>query len=105
MENNHLINKINSIKTQTELNEYKTKINEAFEKRAEFISLCEVANKASQKSFGYIKEAFENISPVLFNVKGGRKMINKYISTINNRFSKYVKIYCPSPALHRDYHR
>ena len=76
------LNKINSIKTQSELNEYKAKINEAFEKRAEFISLCEVANKASQKSFGYIKEAFENISPVLFNVKGGRKMINKYISTI-----------------------
>lgn len=77
-----ILNKINSIKTQTELNEYKTKINEAFEKRAEFISLCEEANKASQKSFGYIKEAFENISPALFNIRGGRKTINKYITTI-----------------------
>ena len=77
-----ILNKINSIKTQTELNEYKTKINEAFEKRAEFIYLCEVAKNASQKSFGYIKEAFENISPLLFNIKGGRKMISKYVSTI-----------------------
>ena len=85
-----ILDKINSIKTQSELNEFKNIVNEAFEKRANFISLCEVADNASKKSFGYIKEAFETISPTLFNIKGGRPLIYKYMQTIkeNNNLTK-----------------
>ena len=49
-----LIKKINNIKTNKELSEYKAKIDEAFEKRKNFITLCEIANENSNKSFGYI---------------------------------------------------
>jgi hypothetical protein len=61
-----LIKKINSIKTINELEAYKAQVNEAFAERKEFINLCEVANNTSIKNFGYIKEAFEAISPSLF---------------------------------------
>lgn len=86
----NILDKINSIKTQSELNEFKNIVNEAFEKRANFISLCEVADNASKKSFGYIKEAFETISPTLFNITGGRPLIYKYMKTIkeNNNLTK-----------------
>lgn len=78
-----LIKKINSIKTNNELLDYKAKIDEAFKKRQEFITLCEVANDNSTKDFGYIKEAFETISPMIFNKKGGKNILKKYTKTIN----------------------
>ena len=77
-----ILNKINEIKTNKELLDFKSKINEAIEKRQKFISLCEVAEEKSTKSFGYIKEAFENISPDLYNKKGGIKLMGKYVRTI-----------------------
>lgn len=77
-----LINKINSIKTINELESYKAQINEAFAKRKEFINLCEIANDKTTKDFGYIKEAFENISPYLFQKQGGKTIMNKYMKTI-----------------------
>lgn len=91
----NMINKINTLKTQNELNEFRKTINEALDNRAKFISLCELANNASQKSFGYIKEAFETISPNLFNINGGRKIINKYTKTIkeNKNLSKLHTLY------------
>ena len=84
-----ILNKINSIKTHTELNNFRTVVNEAFEKRANFITLCEIADSASKKSFGYIKEAFESISPTLFNTKGGKPIIYKYMSTIKENKNLY----------------
>lgn len=77
-----LINKINSIKTINELESYKAQINEAFAKRKEFINLCEIANDKTTKDFGYIKEAFENISPYLFQKQGGKAIMNKYMKAI-----------------------
>ena len=65
-----------------ELESYKLSINEAIENRKNFISLCEMADSASKKSFGFIKEAFENISPELFNTKEGKKIISNYVKTI-----------------------
>lgn len=76
------IQEIQNIKTITELELYRKAINEAIENRKNFISLCEVADNASKKSFGYIKEAFETISPELFNIKEGKIVINKYVKTI-----------------------
>jgi hypothetical protein len=62
--------------------DYKSKIDEAFNKRQSFINTCEIANESSTKSFGFIKEAFENISSQLFGKKGGKKLINNYIKTV-----------------------
>lgn len=91
----NILNEINTIKTQSELNKFKEEINEAFEKRSKFITLCDEANKASLKSFGFIKESFENISPLLFNNKEGKKILNRYITTIKNNknLSKLHSLY------------
>lgn len=78
----NILNEIQNIKTQTELDKFKTIVNEAFEKRAEFINLCDFANRISKKSFGFIKESFESISPSLFNTKGGKKIMSNYMLTI-----------------------
>lgn len=90
-----LIKKINNIKTNKELSEYKAKIDEAFEKRKRFITLCEIANENSNKSFGYIKESFENISGQLFTKRGGKKLINNYMKTIkeNKNLSSLYSLY------------
>ena len=53
------------------------------------LTLCEIADSASKKSFGYIKEAFESISPTLFNTKGGKPIIYKYMSTIKENKNLY----------------
>ena len=91
----NILNEIQNIKTQSELNAFKTKVNEAIEKRAEFLNLCDFANKASQKSFGFIKESFESISPVLFNKKGGKKILSNYMLTIkeNKNLLKLHNLY------------
>lgn len=91
----NILNKINSIKTQNELKEFRKIINEALDNRANFISLCEVANTASQKSFGYIKEAFEAISPSLFSTQEGKKVINKYLKVVkeNKNLSNLYTLY------------
>jgi hypothetical protein len=76
------IQEIQNIKTLNELEVYEKTIKEAIENRKEFISLCEAADNASKKSFGFIKEAFETISPELFNSKSGKQVISKYVNTI-----------------------
>lgn len=76
------IDKIDSFKTLNELEAYRKAVNEACDKRAEFITLCEKANSLSEKSFGYIKEAFEAISPELFKTSDGKKIMNKYTKVI-----------------------
>lgn len=86
---------INTFKTRKEVEDYRKKINEACDKRSEFITLCEHANSLSEKSFGYIKEAFEGISPMLFKTTNGKKIINRYAKTIRNthNLSALHKIY------------
>lgn len=76
------IHEIQNIMTMNELEDYHSAINEAIENRKKFITLSEMANNASKKSFGFIKEAFEGISPELFNSVKGKKIINKYVNTI-----------------------
>lgn len=89
------ITEIKNIKTISELEAYSKMINEAINERKNFISLCEVANNASKKSFGFIKEAFENISPELFKTKTGKAIINKYVNTIkeNKNLSNLHTLY------------
>jgi hypothetical protein len=76
------VSKINTFKTREELEIYRNEINEAIDKRIEFINLCNIADDASKQSFGYIKEAFENISPILFKTSEGKKIIKKYTKII-----------------------
>lgn len=89
------VDKINSFKTINELEAYRKEINEACDKRAEFITLCEKANSLSEKSFGYIKEAFEAISPELFKTSEGKKIMNKYSKMVreNKNLSSLHSLY------------
>jgi hypothetical protein len=75
-------NIINTFKTLKEVEDYRAMVNEMCDKRSEFIAICEQANKISNKSFGFIKESFEAISPELFKTNEGKKLMNKYTKTI-----------------------
>lgn len=83
------ISKIQSFNTIDEVEQYRKEVNEACDKRAEFISLCKVADDLSNKSFGYIKECFEAISPELYSSKEGRGIMAKYANTVKK--SKNLK--------------
>ena len=76
------INEIDKMKTISEVENYRKSVNEACDKRAEFISSCIKANELSEKPFGFIKESFESISPELFKTADGKKIMNKYTATI-----------------------
>lgn len=78
---------IQDIKTLNELETYRTELNKALNKRAERISLCNEAAELAEKPFGYIKEAFEAISPILFSSKEGKNTINKYTKAIRENKS------------------
>jgi hypothetical protein len=82
-------NLINTLKTRTEVEKYRAQMNEMCDKRNEFITLCEQANSLSEKSFGYIKEAFETLSPSLFNSSEGKKLINKYTKIVKEHKNLY----------------
>lgn len=86
---------INDFKTIKEVEDYRKKINEACDKRADFIILCEKADKLSQKPFGYIKDCFEAIAPELFESKDGKKIMAKYSKAIreNNNLSALHSLY------------
>lgn len=86
-------NIINTFKTIKEVEEYRNMVNEMCDKRSEFISLCNEANNLGEKSFTYIKECFESLSPELFKTNEGKKLINRY--------TKLVKENKNLSALHR----
>lgn len=73
---------IKSFKTVKEVEDYRAKINEECDSRVDFINSVRKADSLSNKSFGYIKECFEAISPKLFETKEGKVIINKYMSAI-----------------------
>lgn len=75
-------NIINTFKTINEVEEYRDMVNEMCDKRHSFIVLCEEANKLSDKSFSFIKESFESLSPMLFKTTEGKKLMNRYTKMI-----------------------
>lgn len=75
-------NTINSFKTVKEVEEYRKKINEECNSRIKFINSVRTADELSNKSFGYIKECFEALSPELFENVHGKKILTKYIDTV-----------------------
>ena len=83
-------NIINTLKTRKEVENYRAQINEMCDKRNEFIALCEQANSLSEKPFGYIKEAFEALSPSLFNNPEGNKLLNRYTKVVKENKNLYT---------------
>lgn len=86
---------IQNLNTVNEIEKIRHEINEALDARRELITNCITADKASRKSFGYIKESFENISPKLFETKKGKALIKEYANTIksNKTLSSMHAIY------------
>lgn len=76
------IDYVNTLNTIQEVESYRNMINEMCDKRHKFIVLCEEAKELSTKSFGFIKESFEALSPILFKSSEGKKLMNKYTKMI-----------------------
>ena len=75
-------NIVNTFKTIQEVETYRNMVNEMCDNRHKFIVLCEEASELSDKSFGFIKESFEALSPMLFKTSEGKKLMNKYTKMI-----------------------
>jgi len=73
---------IQSLNTIQEIETLRNEINEKLNERRLFIESCVMGDMLSRKSFGYIKEAFENISHQLFKTKGGKKIIKEYAELV-----------------------
>ena len=73
---------VNTLNTIQEVESYRNMINEMCDNRHKFIVLCEEAKELSTKSFGFIKESFEALSPNLFKSSEGKKLMNKYTKMI-----------------------
>lgn len=73
---------VNTLNTIQEVESYRNMINEMCDNRHKFIVLCEEAKELSTKSFGFIKESFEALSPILFKSSEGKKLMNKYTKMI-----------------------
>ena len=73
---------VNTLNTIQEVESYRNVINEMCDNRHKFIVLCEEAKELSTKSFGFIKESFEALSPILFKSSEGKKLMNKYTKMI-----------------------
>ena len=78
------VDKINTFKTINEVEEYRKKMNEECDRRANLISVYTKAGELSNKNFGAIKEAFETISPELFKTNEGKAIMKKYAKTIKD---------------------
>ena len=87
--------KINDIKSLEELDAYQNKLNEMFDTRRRVLNLVSEAKEMGNKTFGYLKESFENMSPKLFKSDEGKVVMNKYAKTIkeNKSLSSLHKLY------------
>lgn len=74
--------KISKVKDFDKLEEIRKSLNEACDKRHSELSDYKVASELSNGSFGFIKETFENLSPMLFETSEGKKIMSKYAKTI-----------------------
>ena len=86
---------INKIKTIEELEEFRTKVNEACDLRKQVITVVNNATNISKQDFGYLKEAFENLAPSLWLTSNGKETMKKYKNTIkeNKELMKLHNLY------------
>ena len=87
--------RINKTMTVSDLDELQNKVNEAFETRRRVLNLVSEAHELGNKSFGYIKESFENLSTKLFKTNEGKGVMKRYANVIKENKSL--------SALHRLY--
>ena len=87
--------KINDMKSIEELDAFQNELNEKFETRRRVLNLISEARELGGKTFGYLKESFENLSPKLFKTAEGKAVMNKYASAIkeNKSLSALHKLY------------
>lgn len=88
-------NNIHTLKTIKEVEDYRAQVNEACDERVKYINTLIKGSDLSKKSFGYIKECFETLSPKLFETKEGKKIIKNYIDFVksNKNISSLHAIY------------
>ena len=86
---------INKIKTIEELEEFRTKVNEACDLRKQVITVVNNATNISKQDFGYLKEVFENLAPSLWLTSNGKETMKKYKNTIkeNKELMKLHNLY------------
>lgn len=91
----HDLSYISQIRSIAELDEYSKRINEEIAKVRKTLVKEEKADRLLTKSFGYIKEAFENFAPALFKSKEGKKLIADYTNTVkrNKNMSTLHNVY------------
>ena len=87
--------RIKNAKSLDELNALQNEINEQFDTRRRVLNLVSEAKEMGDKSFGYLKESFENMSPKLFKSDEGKAVMNKYTKVIkeNKSLSSLHKLY------------
>ena len=87
--------KINDMKTLEELDTFQNELNEKFETRRRVLNLVSEARELGGKSFGYLKESFENLSPKLFKTDEGKAVMKKYAAVMkeNKSLSSLHKLY------------
>lgn len=84
-------------------------INKLFEERKAYLTMLNEASVFPQKSFGYIKEAFEDLSSALYENAYGRNILRKYINTIKGNptlkdiYSIYENIYHAKDSIDVEY--
>ena len=79
--------KIDSIKNLGELEAFQNELNEKFDTRRRVLNLLAEAKELGNKSFGYLKESFENLSPKLYKTSEGKSVLKKYASVIKENKS------------------
>lgn len=90
---------VQNIKSTTELNEVMTQINQMLNERKDYLDMLEQARGLSDRGFGYIKESFEAISPLLYATDDGKRIMKEYINEIKSNkvlkdmYSIYENIY------------
>ena len=87
--------KINDMKSIEELDAFQNELNEKFETRRRVLNLISEAKELGGKTFGYLKESFENLSTKLFKTSEGKAVMTKYASIIkeNKSLSALHKLY------------
>ena len=96
--------KINEAKTITELDSLFEEIKGAVDHRRRVLNLVSEAISLNGKPFGYLKESFESLSPVLFKTAEGKSLMKRYVNTIkeNNSLSSLHSLYEAIRKAHND---
>ena len=87
--------RINNAKSLDELDALQNELNEKFDTRRRVLNLIAEAKELGGKSFGYLKESFENLSGKLFKTDEGKAVMRKYTNVIkeNKSLSSLHKLY------------